>query len=52
MFCKLFSVDNRCLDIEKDLPLNGASCEMPNQINEAHADMLAGKNICGCIRME
>ncbi len=23
-----------------------------DQINEAYADMLAGKNICGCIRME
>jgi hypothetical protein len=22
------------------------------QINDAYADMLAGKNICGCIRME
>jgi S-(hydroxymethyl)glutathione dehydrogenase/alcohol dehydrogenase len=23
-----------------------------DHINEAYADMLAGKNICGCIRME
>jgi alcohol dehydrogenase (nicotinoprotein) len=23
-----------------------------DQINEAYADMLAGKNICGCIRMD
>jgi hypothetical protein len=35
---------------QKHLPLIGDSCI--EQINEAYADMLAGKNICGCIRME